>query len=326
MIALTRGFQNCCMVLIMAGGCAFAQTAAGPATGSDQAPKATASPQEQAPPPSDAADQNLDIPVSSPKVAVEQPPGALKTLFISTVKDQKVMWTSPFHMNRSNYGWWLGFGLATGGLVAADRTLSRQLPNTSDQTAISRDISQTGAVYTLYPITGVYYLIGVLADSPKTKEVGALGAEALTNALIISSVIKVVTGRERPEAPNGNGNWGQWGNYSFPSGHSIMGWALASLVAHEYHNTPAIPIICYTLATGVSAARFSARKHWASDIVAGGAMGWFIGRYVYRRHADPRIHQAPISRLIRPDSIGPYFNPRTGGVGIGLTWNLGSSY
>src|SRR5205807_45913 len=116
--------------------------------------------------------------------------------------------------------------------------------------------------------------------------------------------------RERPNLPNGNGNWFKYGNYSFPSGHSIMGFATASLIAHEYHTHKIVPIIAYTLASAVSLSRFSGRDHWLSDIVAGGGMGYFIGAYVYHKHADEAIHRAPLSHL-RPDRIGPYMNEKT---------------
>ena len=39
-----------------------------------------------------------------------------------------------------------------------------------------------------------------------------------------------------------------------------------------------MPYVAYGLASVVSAARFTAQKHYASDIVAGAAMVWFIGR------------------------------------------------
>jgi membrane-associated phospholipid phosphatase len=72
---------------------------------------------------------------------------------------------------------------------------------------------------------------------------------------------------------------------SFPSGHAISTWALASVVAHEYPNSILVPITAYGLATTVSASRFAARKHFASDIIVGAAMGWFIGDWVFaKRH------------------------------------------
>jgi membrane-associated phospholipid phosphatase len=62
-------------------------------------------------------------------------------------------------------------------------------------------------------------------------------------------------------------------------------WALASVVAHEYPRPLIVPIAAYALASTVSLSRFAVRQHFASDIVLGAGMGWFIGDYVYgRRH------------------------------------------
>jgi membrane-associated phospholipid phosphatase len=61
-------------------------------------------------------------------------------------------------------------------------------------------------------------------------------------------------------------------------------FALASVIAHRYRHQKAVVIAVYGLATLVSASRFSGQKHFASDIVAGGVMGWFIGRHVFEAH------------------------------------------
>ena len=64
-----------------------------------------------------------------------------------------------------------------------------------------------------------------------------------------------------------------------------FGWALASELAHQYPNPRIVPILVYGLASTVVVARVGARKHFPGDVVAGSAMGWFIGDYVYgRRH------------------------------------------
>jgi hypothetical protein len=41
----------------------------------------------------------------------------------------------------------------------------------------------------------------------------------------------------------------------------------------------------------VSAARIAAQKHFAADVIAGGTMGWFIGRYVYDTHMSHLAHK-----------------------------------
>ena len=68
-------------------------------------------------------------------------------------------------------------------------------------------------------------------------------------------------------------------------------WSIAPLVAHEYHHKPIVAVTAYGLAGIVSAARVAARKHFASDVVAGGAMGWSIGRYVYETHMSHLAHK-----------------------------------
>jgi hypothetical protein len=48
-------------------------------------------------------------------------------------------------------------------------------------------------------------------------------------------------------------------------------------------------IAVYSLATAVSATRVLGKQHFPSDVLVGGAMGWLIGRQVYRTHHDPEL-------------------------------------
>ena len=145
--------------------------------------------------------------------------------------------------------------------------------------------------YTLIPLTAGFYGYGVLRDDPKPREVGVLGAEALLDSVIVVGILKPIAGRNRPDSSTEKAHFFDGGT-SFPSGHAIESWSLASLIAHEYgRGSKIVPIVSYGLAGIVSTARFAAQRHFASDIVAGGAMGWFIGRYVYRTHMDHAIHK-----------------------------------
>jgi membrane-associated phospholipid phosphatase len=201
----------------------------------------------------------------------------------NVVQDQKAIWASPFRMTRKDARWWLTFGAIVGAAVATDHRASQQLPNTADQRRFSRDISQVGAAYSLIPILGGFYVSGVLAKSPKLRGTGVQGAEAVADALIVSEVLKYATGRQRPLVGDGGGHFFHGGD-SFPSGHAIESFALASVIAHRWRQKKAVVIAAYGLATLVSASRFSGQKHFASDIVAGGVMGWFIGTHVFEAH------------------------------------------
>jgi membrane-associated phospholipid phosphatase len=224
------------------------------------------------------------IPAASGQEPSGEAPAPMATgLPKNILLDQKAIWTSPFHMTRRDAQWWLTFGAITGVAIATDRRTSRQLPNTADQLAFSSHISQVGAAYTLIPIAGAFYVSGVLAKNPKLRGTGLLGGEALADALIVSEVLKVTTGRQRPLEGDGGGHFFH-GSDGFPSGHALESFALASVIAHRHRNKKAVVIASYGLATLVSASRFSGRKHFASDIVVGGVMGWFIGRHVSETH------------------------------------------
>ncbi len=203
--------------------------------------------------------------------------------------DQKQIWTSPFHMHSGDAKWWIGFGAATAALIATDRRSSNALENSKGQVSIGNTLSRIGTSYTLLPVVAGFYTFGVFGEDPKAREVGVLGAEALLDGLIVSSVLKPIAGRNRPNAADERGNFFD-GGMSFPSGHAIESWALASVISYEYGHTKLVPIIACGLAGVVSVARFTAQQHYASDIVAGGAIGWFIGRYVWKTHQDHAIH------------------------------------
>jgi membrane-associated phospholipid phosphatase len=250
-------------------------------------------------------------------------PSTARRIITNFWSDQKGMWTSPFHINRENSKWWGLFVGSSAAFIPMDKRLSNGLPNTLSQISFSKNVSQIGATYTTLPIAGALYLYGRKKNDAKAREVGVLGAEALLDSAIVVSVLKVAAGRERPDLEGGQGRFFK-GERGFPSGHAMETWAFASLIAHEYAPSKIVPIITYTLATTVSVSRFTARKHYASDIIAGGGIGWFIGKYVFEHHLDPNIHKryenrSAISRLM-PEII-PTVQPGTRTFGVSMAWN-----
>jgi hypothetical protein len=203
--------------------------------------------------------------------------------------DQKEIWTSPFHMHGADALWWIGLGGVTAALIATDHKTSTAFENSKGQISWGNNLSKIGASYTLAPIVVGFYAFGAFEDNPKAREVGVLGGEALLDSLIVVQVLKPIAGRNRPNDIHEPGSFFDGGG-SFPSGHAISSWALASVISYEYGNTKIVPIIACSLAAVVSVARFGAQQHFASDIVVGGAMGWFIGRYVWKTHQDHALH------------------------------------
>jgi membrane-associated phospholipid phosphatase len=219
----------------------------------------------------------------------ERPKPLLRKLFLNVVLDQKDIFTSPFHVNRHNALEWLVPMAATGALIASDTRIANSFENSRGQVRWGGRISDIGASYTLIPILAGSYVYGAWRDNPKGREIGVLGTQSLLDSLIVVGVLKEVFRRNRPDEKNPGDFWG--GGTSFPSGHAIQVWSIASLLDHEYKHKKIVGITAYSLAGIVSAARIAAQKHFASDVVAGGIMGWFIGRYVYDTHMSHLAHK-----------------------------------
>ncbi|HTY62806.1 MAG TPA: phosphatase PAP2 family protein [Acidobacteriota bacterium] len=197
--------------------------------------------------------------------------------------DQKGIWTSPFHINRKQaLTIVLPLSAVTAGLIATDADTSRFLANTPGQVKWSQRFSNFGSVYTLGFVTAGPLIGGKIANKPRYTLIGRISAEALVNSIITNYALKEVTQRERPDHGDGNGHF--WaGGQSFPSGHAMNSWAVAVAIART-HNCPRwLSITSYVMATGVSLSRWTAHKHFASDIVVGGVTGGLIGNYVATR-------------------------------------------
>lgn len=197
--------------------------------------------------------------------------------------DQKAIWTTPFRMNRRQYlTIALPLAAATAGLIATDSRTANWLPNTPDQVKWSQRFSNFGGIYTLGFITGGMLIGGKVIGKPHYTQIGRNSAEALVSAVLTSYAIKGMTLRERPNEGDGKGHFWE-GGQSFPSGHSTNSWAVAVAVARTPKCPKWLAITGYIMATGVSISRYTAHKHFLSDILVGGVIGGYIGNYVARR-------------------------------------------
>lgn len=204
------------------------------------------------------------------------------------LQDQKAIWTSPFHTAKSDIKFWAIFGAATAALIATDSRTVKQLPNSATQISASTWVSRFGSAYSLIPISASFYFVGTATHDDRFRETGLLAFETLIDSNLVVEAVKMAADRARPYQTDGSGHFEagptRWSS-GFPSGHAISAWGMASIVAHQYPHPRYIPVIAYALATGIVFSRVGARQHFPGDVMAGSAMGWFIGDYVYgRRH------------------------------------------
>jgi membrane-associated phospholipid phosphatase len=129
------------------------------------------------------------------------------------------------------------------------------------------------------------------------RETGLIAFETLIDSNLVGAAVKLVANRARPLERDGKGRFldspGSRWTSGFPSGHAISTWAMASVVAHQYPHPRIVPVIAYGLASIVVVSRVGARRHFPGDVVAGSALGWFIGDYVYGRRHNRDLDQKP---------------------------------
>jgi membrane-associated phospholipid phosphatase len=296
--------------------------ASGQLTGTPGSDSKSSTPADASLPDSTPSSSNENGP--QPAQGIPPPPkqSAFREFVGTFLADEKAIWTSPLHAKPKDLQWLVPLAATTGVLFATDTDISNGLPNSNDQIKISKWVSHLGAAYSLYGATGAFYLIGRLKDNDRLRETGWVGLMAVVHSQIVVAALKLATGRERPDENEGQGRFWK-GKDSFASGHAISSWALASVVAREYDDHKLIQIGAYSLAAIVSASRVTARRHFPSDVVAGGAMGFLIGRYMVRAHQGTSdfTGQSKLKTLLSPQAA-PCFDRRSKTYGLALNWNF----
>jgi membrane-associated phospholipid phosphatase len=208
--------------------------------------------------------------------------------------DQKTIWTSPFHLRSADATWLLPFATVTALSVATDRSFVHALSSDPQKLNRYRSFSNDG-VAALVGVGAGSYLWSYISHDEHERETGILTGEAVIDSLLTTQALKYSFGRERPTADQGRLDFFKGGN-SFPSDHAAAAWSAATVIAHEYPGF-VTKTLAYGLATAVSASAMIGKDHSPSDVLVGSALGWLIGRQIYRAHHDPDLGGATVGDL-----------------------------
>jgi membrane-associated phospholipid phosphatase len=228
--------------------------------------------------------------------------------------DEKDFWSSTPQWRHADPKTVLPWAALAGLTFASDPWISRQVPDAPSQLRRSHTVSQIG-VFSLIGAAGGAWVWGRFTRNDHLQETGVLSAEAMLNSTAITWTLKEVTQRQRPIAGGGTREFFQGGN-SFPSEHSALAWSAASVLAHEYPGT-LTQLAAYGLASAVTMTRVTSKEHFASDVVIGSALGWYVGRQVYRKQHNPELGGAPWGDLMSkggevhrsPENMGSPYVP-----------------
>ncbi len=199
--------------------------------------------------------------------------------------DQKRLYLAPFEAH--NLKWDLITLVGTGAFLAADRHIENNIPRSHFSTyqAIS-DLSIAGLAGSL---AGVY-IYGFKTEHRHARETGEIELETLVNTFLIYTPMQLIFARQRPDEGNNHGNFFKHHavNTSFPGGHAMFTWAMASVLADEYPK-PWARVLSYGAAFTVTFTRFMARDHWSSDMFLGTALGLAIAENTFHARCNPEF-------------------------------------
>lgn len=197
-----------------------------------------------------------------------------------------------------------GFVAATVAAAPADKWFTRELQDEARQANRILNVGSSAVRIWGFPGTlvagGGIYLLGTATDNRRVQDLGLHSAGAVFVSTMITFGIKSVVGRARPYVDSSNAadfqpfrGVREDAYRSFPSGHATAAFAFASVVTAETgHWWPGgrwpIGILTYGTATLTAASRIYNQQHWASDVLAGAAIGTLTGVKLFRyQHSNP---------------------------------------
>ena len=251
----------------------------------------------------------------APKAYNENTKITFNTYFILLGSDLKQSFTKPFHMSKKDWGNFGKFTLATVALSFADEPIQREALKLRNKNTglnnVSKYITNFGGIYEAYTLAafGAY---GFIFKNGKMKTTTLLATQAYITASAVESVAKYLSGRTRPSYyPDGTepeprftgpfsktatNSSGKKVYSSFPSGHTTVAFAAATVFALEYKDKPLVPIIAYSAATMIGLSRITENKHWATDVFVGAALGFLTGKQVVNNYHRYSKLKAPAQK------------------------------
>ena len=243
-------------------------------------------------PPETEPPVTAEPPATLQEPQVSDRPVSWKLLFHNVMDDQKRIWTFPARLaqgrNLIPTAAVLG---TTAGLVFLDPRESRYFRTSTTFHGFRNVFTGNATAIGMGAVPASLYAIGLIRKDSKMQRTALFAGEALADTVLLQTALKDVTRRVKPARYPASG-WFESkgppssylrGNGSFPSGHSMAAFSVATIVARQYRNHRWVPYVAYGLATAVGFSRLTLNVHFLSDIFMGGALGYSVSRFTVLR-------------------------------------------
>lgn len=222
--------------------------------------------------------------------------------------DSKEIVRSPVRWDQADWQRFAVFAASTGALLFADEPVADWMQE--HRAGFLDDVSKNafepfGAEYSL-AVCGALYGYGLLAKNRKSESTALLAVESFALASLFVRIPKYLLGRQRPDSSIDVSPFdfeGPFEGSSFPSGHTVAVFSVASVIANQYRETVWVPVLSYSLAGLAGLSRIYDNRHWTSDVFVGAVMGIAIGNLVCPVKKNSRISFFPVK-------MGPAYGVR----------------
>ncbi|WP_276496930.1 phosphatase PAP2 family protein [Pontibacter litorisediminis] len=218
-----------------------------------------------------------------------------------------------------------GAGIWTATFAWADEPIQQYTQShrraVSDQ--LSSVVEPLGRPGYMAPLAGAAFAGGVFLNDAKLQKAGLVSLGSILISTGVTSILKNEFHRYRPSETTENhffdGPAPASSNTSLPSAHTATAFAVATSVANVYgREHKFVKPLAYGAATLVGLSRINDNAHWATDVMAGAAVGYLSAKgaiYLYdMAHQKQGIHRQ--RRLL----VTPQPGLHSGGVSATLVF------
>ncbi|MEN6641815.1 MAG: phosphatase PAP2 family protein [Armatimonadia bacterium] len=182
-------------------------------------------------------------------------------------------------------------------VLVADQPVERYWDRLTENVAVADGVAVFLTLLVSYHSIGLGLLLLCLLDRRLRWQFMRHAAVLMLGQAVLCGLIKQLFGRLRPnvaaEATIFYGPSTSFMSFSFPSGHATAAWTLAGIMSTYY---PRWKWLFMILATAVCLSRVQLDRHFPSDILAGGLLGWYLAVWTLkwlRRPARPEKAPEP---------------------------------
>ncbi len=165
-------------------------------------------------------------------------------------------------------------GLATGAAVIPEQNVESYFNRRMDA---FESFSESGEIMGNARVVGgslaTAFVVSRVVGRPRLQRTTYELAQGILINTVITGATKNIVGRERPNGAD---------HRSFPSGHTSTSFTWATVLQRNYGWKLGVP--AYLAASYVGVTRLEENAHHLTDVFAGAAIGYIVGRTVTRSH------------------------------------------